>query len=103
MNDKIKELKQYSNPLISQQNAFKYLGHSAILYPSPRKNKKYRIYDPNNNKWIDFGSIGYKDFTKTPNDFNKRDRYLKRATKIKGNWALNPYSPNNLSINILWM
>ena len=35
-------------------------------------------------------------------DKKRRDRYLKRATNIKGKWQDNPYSPNNLSINILW-
>jgi len=29
--------------------------------------------------------------------------YLKRALKIKGNWMYDEYSPNNLSIYLLWM
>ncbi len=36
-------------------------------------------------------------------DDSRRRRYLQRATKIKGNWKDNKYSPNNLSIiHILW-
>ena len=35
-------------------------------------------------------------------DNDRRNRYLARATKIKGNWRDNKYSPNNLSINLLW-
>ena len=31
-----------------------------------------------------------------------RERYLKRATKIRGDWQDNPFSANNLSINLLW-
>ena len=54
-----------------------------------------------NNKWINFGQLGYEDFTKHK-DNERRDRYLKRATHIKGNWKNDKYSPNNLSIHILW-
>ena len=32
----------------------------------------------------------------------RRTNYLKRSSNIKGNWKDDPYSPNNLSINILW-
>jgi hypothetical protein len=31
-----------------------------------------------------------------------RIRYLKRALSIKGNWKDNPYSPNYLSLLLLW-
>lgn len=92
-----------SNYELAQQKAREYLGKNTKLYISPRTNKKYRIYDPNNNKWIDFGSFNppMEDYTLHGNE-KRRDRYLKRATNIKGKWRDNPYSPNNLSINILW-
>lgn len=45
--------------------------------------------------------MGYEDYTKH-NDPERRLRYLARATKIKGDWKNNPYSPNNLSIRLLW-
>ena len=45
--------------------------------------------------------MGYSDFTKTHNEA-KRKRYLARATKIKGNWKSNKFSPNNLAIHLLW-
>jgi hypothetical protein len=45
--------------------------------------------------------MGYEDYTKHK-DPVRRQAYLKRATKIKGDWKDNKYSPNNLSINILW-
>jgi hypothetical protein len=32
----------------------------------------------------------------------QRKKYLSRATKIKGNWKADKYSPNNLAIHILW-
>ena len=31
-----------------------------------------------------------------------RINYLKRSSKIKGNWKNNLYSPNNLSRKIIW-
>ena len=35
-------------------------------------------------------------------DEERKKRYLKRASNIRGNWKNNPYSPNNLSLHILW-
>lgn len=71
------------------------------LYISTMKNKKFMIRNPINNKLVHFGNSNYGDFTKH-NDLIRQQNYLKRATKIKGNWKDNPYSPNNLSINLLW-
>ena len=57
---------------------------------------------------VPFGNKNYKDFINYKMTEGKdvalkhRDRYLKRATKIKGNWKDDPYSPNNLAIRILW-
>ena len=101
--DKKLELLKYSDVNKAQKNAFKYLGKDAILYLSPRKNKKYRIYNPHENKWVDFGSMNppMEDFTKHK-DKERQQRYLKSASKIKGDWKNNPYSPNNLSMKILW-
>lgn len=96
-----RELKKYSNPEIAQKMAFKYLGRSAILYPATRQEKKYKIYDPNNEKWVSFGQMNYEDYTKH-RDKERRKNYLIRSSKIKGNWKKNKYSPNNLSIHILW-
>ncbi len=47
------------------------------------------------------GKIGFDDFTKHQND-EKRQQYLARATKIKGNWKDNKFSKNNLAIHLLW-
>jgi hypothetical protein len=94
------ELYSYSNPIIAQKKAFDYLGQDAILYKSQNKDKKYAIVDPNG-KIVNFGAMFYQDFLKTA-DQNKRDRYLKRSSKIKGDWNNNKYSPNNLSRSLLW-
>lgn len=89
-----------SNPKKAQYNAFKYLGPSAILYKSFKPNKKYKILNQYTNKYIDFGS-DMQDYLHHQNE-NRRNSYLKRSSNIKGNWKDDPYSPNNLSINILW-
>ena len=94
-------LSLFSNYDIAQKKTREYLGRNTQLFISPRKDKKYRVYDPINRKWVDFGHMEYEDFTKHK-DNDRRLRYLRRAIKIKGNWKSNPYSPNNLSINILW-
>jgi hypothetical protein len=66
------------------------------------------IMDNNTGKYIHFGSLNHLDYTKyiqyDVEIANKhRMNYLKRALKIKGNWMYDEYSPNNLSIYLLWM
>lgn len=93
-------LELFSNYNEAKRKTREYLGQDVKLLISPRKDKKYRIFDPNG-KAVDFGQMGYEDYTKHRDD-KRRERYLKRAKNIKGNWKNNPYSPNNLSMNILW-
>lgn len=96
-----KKLMKYSNPRQAQKMAFKYLGKTAKIYPSNNPQKKYKIYDPKNEKWMNFGQIGYEDFTKHK-DKTRRKNYLTRTKSMRGDWKSNPYSANNLSRNILW-
>lgn len=96
-----KKLLKYSNPITAQRQAYKYLGKTAKLYPANNPDKKYRLYDPKNKKWINFGQIGYEDFTKH-HDKTRRKNYLTRTKYMRGKWKNNPYSANNLSRNILW-
>jgi hypothetical protein len=100
---KYKELKKYSNPEIVYKNLKNIYGKDIILMLSPKENKKYRIYDYFNNKWVDFGQMNppMEDFTKHKN-LDRRYKYLSRSLNIKGNWKSNPFSPNNLSIYGLW-
>ena len=101
-------LSDYSDPEIVLYRAKFYFGEDVKLLKSTRKNKKYMIYNPITNKFVHFGAMGYLDHTKylqlydleTANEY--RSRYLKRALKIKGDWKDNPYSPNHLSIKLLW-
>ena len=100
-NDKLKELMKISNPAKVLKNAIKYFNNPNIkIYVSSKKDKKYMIIGLNG-KAVHFGQIGYEDYTKH-NDLNRRNAYLARATKIKGNWKDDPYSPNSLSIALLW-
>ena len=101
-------LSYYSDPEIVLYRAKYYYGENVILKKSTRKTKKYMIYNPYNNKFVHFGQMGYLDYTKYVQLYNletankHRSRYLKRALKIKGNWMNNPYSPNFLSMLLLW-
>jgi hypothetical protein len=54
-----------------------------------------------NGKFIHFGSILFSDYTKHL-DKERQKNYLARATKIKGNWKDDKYSPNNLSLYGTW-
>lgn len=92
---------KYSNPITVQKNAYEILGDDAQIYKSMKKDKKYMIWSPNEDKWIYFGAMGYEDYTKH-NDWDRRRRYRARAENIKGDWLMNEYSPNNLSIHLLW-
>ena len=96
----MEELLKFSDPYLAQEKAYRYLGNDALLYISDRKNKKYMIKDPNN-KWVHFGDLRYIDWTRSQNE-QKRQHYLKRTAHIKGDWAKNKDSPNNLSRAILW-
>ena len=82
------------------KNAKSYLGNDVIILPSTRKNKKFMIMNPDN-KYVHFGDKRYEDFTQHKNK-DRKQTYLKRSSNIKGNWKNNKYSPNNLSMNILW-
>ena len=97
----MKNINDYSNPSIAFQKAKNYLGKNVMIKLSNRSNKKYMVLNPNTNKWIHFGQIGYEDFTKH-HDLKRRENYLKRTENIIGNWKNDKYSANNLSRNILW-
>ncbi len=85
---------------INKVNKLSRIIYKKTVEPSTRKNKKYMILN-DNNKYVHFGDSRYEDFTKHQ-DLNRLNNYLSRATKIKGNWKKDKYSPNQLSINLLW-
>jgi len=95
------EVYKYSNPEKVQEKANEYLGKDVIVYRSTKKDKKYMVFNPETDKLIHFGQMGYEDFTKHQ-DEKRRQNYLRRTANMKGNWKDNKYSANNLSRNILW-
>lgn len=94
------EIWKYSNPYLAQQNLHDQYGQEFILYPSNRKGKKYFIIRPDG-RHIHFGAMGYEDYTKHRDPF-RRLQYLLRSSLIRGSWKNEPFSPNNLSRNVLW-
>ena len=100
-NNKKLPISLFSSPNIVLKNAMKYLGPDVKLRPSDYPKKKYMVFNPNTKKWVHFGAMGYEDYT-LHNDDERRKNYLKRSANIRGNWKDDPYSPNNLSRNILW-
>ena len=102
------DLSNYSDFETVLSRAKHYYGENVILFQSTRKTKKYMIFDRFNNKFVHFGQMGYLDYTKYVQLYNletankHRYRYLRRALKIKGNWLNNQYSPNYLSLLLLW-
>lgn len=96
-----KILYKYSSPTQAQKMATKYLGKTAKLYPANNPVKKYMICDPVSKKWVNFGQLGYEDYTRHK-DKTRRHNYLTRTANMRGNWKSNKYSANNLSRRVLW-
>ena len=94
-----KDISSISNPTTVFRLFKTYKGDDdATITISPRAGKKYMVKV--DGRTIHFGS-NMPDFTKH-GDPTRRERYLKRALGIKGNWRQDKYSPNNLSVNLLW-
>jgi hypothetical protein len=95
-----KSIRLYSNPTEVYRRAKKYLGKTAKIGLSTKKEKKYMVTTPDGNV-VHFGQMGYEDYTKHKNK-TRRKNYLTRSAKIRGNWKKNKYSANNLSRILLW-
>jgi hypothetical protein len=84
-----------------------YYGNDVILLASTRAKKKYMIFNEFTNKFIHFGTIDH-DYTKYLQLYDKktadihRTRYLSIALNIKGTDLNDAYSPNYLSMLLLW-
>ena len=99
--EKLKELRKYSDPYIVYTNAKQYYGDDVEMSVSTRKNKKYMMLNPYTNKWVHFGEMGFSDYT-LHKDKVRRMNYRLRASNILGDWEQNKYSPNYLSLQLLW-
>jgi hypothetical protein len=87
-------------------------GYSHLPQFSSKASHKLEVVSPSG-KIVRFGRTGYGDnivytfheaLGKIPKGTadTKRKAYLARATKIKGDWKADDYSPNSLAIRILW-
>ena len=97
---KAQEIRKYSNPAQVYRLASKYLGKTAKIGLSTRTDKKYMVTTPKG-RIVHFGQMGYEDYTKHKNK-TRRKNYLTRSGKIKGDWASDKYSANNLARKLLW-
>lgn len=95
----MKALSRVSNYAMVLDRAERYFGKYTAIFLSTEKNKKYMVFD--GSKWRHFGDIRYPDYT-YHRDEERRARYRKRAMNIPGHWRADPYSPNNLALNLLW-
>lgn len=92
------EIKKYSNPKKVFKLAKDLYGDDVEIELSTRKDKKYMILNPNNNKWVHFGQYGYEDFTKHQ-DIERRDNFLKRNKKWEN---MGEYTPAFMAYHLLW-
>jgi len=95
-----KDILNYSNPTTVFRRGKKYLGKTAKLGLSTRREKKYMVHTPEG-RTVHFGQMGYEDLTKHKN-MTRRRNYLTRSANIKGDWKKDKYSANNLARKLLW-
>jgi len=95
---KFNQLLLVSDPKEVDRRALEIYGKPTYL--STRKNKKYMIED-DEGRFRHFGDIRYHDYTKHK-DAIRAMSYRKRMSKVKGNWRNDEYSPNILSLRLLW-
>jgi hypothetical protein len=97
---KAQEIRKYSNPAEVYRQGEKYLGKTIKIRLSTKRDKKYMITTPEG-RIVHFGQMGYEDYTKHKNK-TRRKNYLTRSGKIRGDWAKDKYSANNLARKLLW-
>ncbi len=107
---KLKELNYNSSKYLkmARKNAEEYGLNPKLLEFSDDSNSKL-MYDktayfghPDYNDFIIYSMLEKEGFLPKGYADKRRNAYLSRATKIKGNWKKNKLSANNLAINILW-
>jgi hypothetical protein len=91
-------LEDYSNPSAVYRLARTIYGDDVELKPSSRTDKKYMILNPNTDKWIHFGQMGYQDYTKHRSEFRRRNF----RTRNKRWASQDKYTPGYMSYHLLW-
>jgi hypothetical protein len=90
------DLERFSNFNIVKNKGKKLLGIN--IEKSSRKDKKYMIRNPDNNKLVHFGQMGYEDFTK----HKDKKRRIAFQTRNKRFATAYKYTPAYLSYYLLW-
>ena len=93
-------IEDYTNPNKVFQNAKRIYGNNVKIKLSTRKDKKYMLLNPNNNKWIHFGTMKppMEDYTKHQD--NKRRQLFKIRNQ---KWAEQDlYTPGFMSYYLTW-
>lgn len=94
---KLEQILPYTDPIMVERRAKQLYGRNVKIEYSTRKDKKYMIYDPNTNKWVSFGQVGFQDYTRHK-DEERRKRFQIRNHR----WAsAYEYSPAFLSYYLL--
>ena len=96
-NSKEFELSKYSNYNLVNRLTKKLLKNNTLQISS-RKNKKYMILNPETQKYVHFGEMGFEDYTKHK-DKDRRDQFKARNHKWKFSKI---YTPSFLSYFLLW-
>jgi len=91
-------LLKVSDPIEVKRRAYEIYNRPVFI--STRKYKKYMIED-DNGKFRHFGDRRYEDGTYHKNP-TRILSYHKRMSNIKGNWRDDEFSPNLLSLRLLW-
>ena len=91
---------------MAQKNAHKAgLAYNMLSFST---DDKHKLQIPNaDGKIVRFGASGLKDYllytmTHDAKADQRRNNYRRRATKIQGDWAKDPYSANSLALAVLW-
>lgn len=93
-------LQRYTNPEKVFQNAKRLYGDDVQIKISTRKDKKYMLLNPENNKWVHFGQMNppMEDYTKHL-DLKRREAFKIRNKK----WSkMDKYSPGFMSYYLTW-
>jgi hypothetical protein len=91
-------IEKYSTPYKVFAKARQMFGPDVQIKLSTRQSKKYMILNPQTEKWIHFGEMGYEDYTKHEN-LMRRERFRLRNRKWKDR---EKYSPAYLAYHLLW-
>lgn len=92
------EILKYSTPSTVYRRAKNLFNDDVQIKLSTRNDKKYMLYNPQKDKWVHFGQMGYQDYTQ---HLDKKRRALFMLRNLK--WASkDKYSPAYLSYTLLW-